>query len=43
MQLSRLAGLLVTVCVCVVASAAPAQAQIAFKPCGDSNDFASVI
>jgi len=40
MQLSRLAGVLLTVCVCMVASAAPAGAQIAFKPCGDSNDFA---
>ena len=40
MQLSRLAGVILTACVCMVASAAQAQAQIAFAPCGDSNDFA---
>jgi pimeloyl-ACP methyl ester carboxylesterase len=40
MRLSRLAGVIVTVCVCMVASATQAQAQIAFAPCGDSNDFA---
>jgi pimeloyl-ACP methyl ester carboxylesterase len=40
MRLSRLAGVIVTVCVYIVASAAQAQAQIAFAPCGDSNDFA---
>jgi pimeloyl-ACP methyl ester carboxylesterase len=40
MQLSRFAGVLLTVCLCATASATQAQAQIAFKPCGDSNDFA---
>jgi pimeloyl-ACP methyl ester carboxylesterase len=40
MRLSRLAGVIVTVGVCIAASAAQAQAQIAFAPCGDSNDFA---
>jgi pimeloyl-ACP methyl ester carboxylesterase len=40
MQLPKLAGALVTVCICTVASATQAQAQIAFAPCGDSNDFA---
>src|SRR5277367_6819271 len=40
MRLSRLAGVIVTACVCLVVSAAQAQAQIAFAPCGDSNDFA---
>jgi pimeloyl-ACP methyl ester carboxylesterase len=40
MRLSRLAGVLLTVCVCAGASAAQAQSQIAFAPCGNSNDFA---
>ena len=40
MRLSRLAGVLLTVCVCAGASAAQAQNQIAFAPCGNSNDFA---
>jgi pimeloyl-ACP methyl ester carboxylesterase len=40
MQLPKLAGLFLAVCACLAASAAPTQAQIAFKPCGDSNDFA---
>jgi pimeloyl-ACP methyl ester carboxylesterase len=40
MRLSRPAGVLLTVCVCAGASAAQAQSQIAFAPCGNSNDFA---
>jgi pimeloyl-ACP methyl ester carboxylesterase len=41
MQLSRFAGVLLAVCLLGSAtSATQAQAQIAFKPCGDSNDFA---
>jgi pimeloyl-ACP methyl ester carboxylesterase len=40
MQLPRLVGVILTVCVCVLASAARAQAQIVFAPCGNSNDFA---
>ena len=37
---SRLAGVILTVCLCTVAPAAQAQARIAFAPCVDSNDFA---
>jgi pimeloyl-ACP methyl ester carboxylesterase len=40
MRLFRLAGPLVAVCVCALGLAAQAQAQIAWAPCGDSNDFA---
>lgn len=40
MQLPRFAGLLLAVGACSIASATQAQAQIAFKPCGDSNDLA---
>jgi pimeloyl-ACP methyl ester carboxylesterase len=40
MQLPKLAGLLLAVCACLAAVAAPTQAQIAFAPCGDSNDLA---
>jgi pimeloyl-ACP methyl ester carboxylesterase len=40
MQLPKLGGLLLAVCACLAASAAPSQAQIAFAPCGNSNDLA---
>ena len=44
MRLSRLAGVLfgvlLAVCLGAAASAARAQAQIAWAPCGGSNDFA---
>ncbi len=40
MRLFRLAFPLLAVCVCALATAAQATAQIAFAPCGDSNDFA---
>jgi pimeloyl-ACP methyl ester carboxylesterase len=40
MRLFRLAGPLLAVGICALAAAAQAQAQIAFAPCGDSNDFA---
>ncbi len=40
MQLSRFVGVLLAVCLCAAVSAAAAQAQIAWAPCGDSNDFA---
>jgi pimeloyl-ACP methyl ester carboxylesterase len=40
MQLPKLAGLLLAVCACLAAAAAPTQAQIAFAPCGNSNDLA---
>ena len=40
MRLFRLAAPLLAVCVCALATAAQAPAQIAFAPCGDSNDFA---
>jgi pimeloyl-ACP methyl ester carboxylesterase len=40
MRLFRLAVPLLAVCVCALATAAQAPAQIAFAPCGDSNDFA---
>jgi pimeloyl-ACP methyl ester carboxylesterase len=40
MQLLRLVGALMAVCVYALAAAAQAPAQIAFKPCSDSNDFA---
>jgi pimeloyl-ACP methyl ester carboxylesterase len=40
MRLSRLAGVLIAVCACLVLSATQAQAQIAFVPCRGSNDLA---
>jgi pimeloyl-ACP methyl ester carboxylesterase len=41
MRLFRLvAGPLLAVCVCALVAATVARAQIAFAPCGDSNDFA---
>jgi pimeloyl-ACP methyl ester carboxylesterase len=40
MQLSRFVGVILAVGLCVAASTAAAQAQIAWAPCGDSNDFA---
>ena len=40
MRLFRLVAPLLAVCVCALAAAAQAPAQIAFAPCGDSNDFA---
>jgi pimeloyl-ACP methyl ester carboxylesterase len=40
MRLFRLAGSLLAMCICALAGAAQAPAQIAFAPCGDSNDFA---
>jgi len=40
MRLFRLAGPLLAVSICVLVAAAQAPAQIAFAPCGDSNDFA---
>jgi pimeloyl-ACP methyl ester carboxylesterase len=40
MRLFWLAGPLLAVCVCALGSVAQAQAQIAWAPCGDSNDFA---
>ncbi len=40
MQLSRFVGVVLAVGLCAAASTAAAQAQIAWAPCGDSNDFA---
>jgi pimeloyl-ACP methyl ester carboxylesterase len=40
MRLFRLAVPLFAVCLCALATATRAPAQIAFAPCGDSNDFA---
>jgi pimeloyl-ACP methyl ester carboxylesterase len=40
MRLFRLAGPLLAVSICALVAAAQAPAQIAFAPCGDSNDFA---
>jgi pimeloyl-ACP methyl ester carboxylesterase len=40
MRLFRLAGPLLAVSICMLVAAAQAPAQIAFAPCGDSNDFA---
>jgi pimeloyl-ACP methyl ester carboxylesterase len=40
MRLFRLAGSLLAVGICALVAAAQAPAQIAFAPCGDSNDFA---
>ncbi len=40
MRLFRLAAPLLAICVCALVATTGAQAQIAFAPCGDSNDFA---
>ncbi len=40
MRLLRLAGLLPALCVCLPGLTVQAQAEIAWTPCGDSNDYA---
>jgi pimeloyl-ACP methyl ester carboxylesterase len=40
MRFLRLAGLLLALCVCAPGLAVQAQAEIAWAPCGDSNDYA---